>query len=65
MESDTARELSPPAKRVVPYGMSFEYSALRIKYGLDAKGRSTPLQGDRLGSIPTMSTVYECGAMVA
>ena len=31
MESDTARELSPPAKRVVPYGMSFEYSALRIK----------------------------------
>ena len=63
MESDTARVLSPPAKRVVLSGMSFEYSALR-KHGPDAEGRSTPLQGDRLGSIPTVSTTYGCISMV-
>ena len=62
MESDTARVLSPPAKRVVLSGMSFEYSALR-KHGPDAEGRSTPLQGDRLGSIPTVSTIYGCISM--
>lgn len=28
------------------------------QYGPDADGRSTPLQGDRLGSIPTVSTKY-------
>jgi hypothetical protein len=26
-------------------------------FGPDADGRSTPLQGDRLGSIPTVSTM--------
>ena len=34
---------------------------LSAKYGADAKGRSTPLQGDRLGSIPTDSTIYGLG----
>ena len=29
MESKATRVLSPPAKRVVPSGMNFEYSALR------------------------------------
>jgi hypothetical protein len=33
------------------------------KYGADAEGRSTPLQGDRLGSIPTDSTTYGCSSM--
>jgi len=32
-------------------------------YGADANGRSTPLQGDRLGSIPTDSTIYGCISM--